>query len=380
METHKFWKTQPVNEPTVQSMINGPVKNLTNDDFSNDPLPLPEGFKWYTFDINNDKDLDDIYNFLHNYYSETDDHSIRLGYRKESIKWFLQCPNYYPDLHIGVKFNDKIIGTIFGVPRTVNVFDKKMTQIEINFLCVREALRNKRLAPLLIKEVSRRVSQKDIWQAFYTSAINLPNVIGSGLYYNRYINIKKMVDIKFTRKPEKLSMDGFSKLFKLADSSLKLRKLEEKDVKICCQKLNKYTSQFKINIELTEEEFRHKFLPRPNVVDSLVLENKNKEVTDFISFFYIPSLILDNPKIKEVDWAYLYYYFNESVSLKELVGAGLHFLKSKNIDVLTCLDQMNNLEFVEELKFRKGSNYLYFYLYNWQCPNVTPKDIGLVIV
>jgi len=34
---------------------------------------------------------------------------------------------------------------------------------EINFLCVNKKLRSKRLAPVLIKEVTRRVNLRDIW-------------------------------------------------------------------------------------------------------------------------------------------------------------------------------------------------------------------------
>lgn len=36
--------------------------------------------------------------------------------------------------------------------------------VEINFLCVHKKLRAKRLAPVLIKEVTRRVNLMGIWQ------------------------------------------------------------------------------------------------------------------------------------------------------------------------------------------------------------------------
>ena len=34
---------------------------------------------------------------------------------------------------------------------------------EINFLCVNKKLRSKRLTPVLIKEITRRVHIKDMW-------------------------------------------------------------------------------------------------------------------------------------------------------------------------------------------------------------------------
>lgn len=36
--------------------------------------------------------------------------------------------------------------------------------VEINFLCIHSKLRQHRLAPVLIREITRRVNQNDIWQ------------------------------------------------------------------------------------------------------------------------------------------------------------------------------------------------------------------------
>ncbi len=36
--------------------------------------------------------------------------------------------------------------------------------VEINYLCVHKKLRSKRLGPVLIKEITRRVNMQNIWQ------------------------------------------------------------------------------------------------------------------------------------------------------------------------------------------------------------------------
>jgi glycylpeptide N-tetradecanoyltransferase len=51
--------------------------------------------------------------------------------------------------------------------------------VEINFLCVHKKLRSKRLAPVLIKEVTRRVNLKGIFQAVYTAGAILPTPVAS---------------------------------------------------------------------------------------------------------------------------------------------------------------------------------------------------------
>lgn len=45
---------------------------------------------------------------------------------------------------------------------------------EVNFLCVHKKVRKHRLAPVLIKEITRRVNCKNIWQAIYTAGIIIP--------------------------------------------------------------------------------------------------------------------------------------------------------------------------------------------------------------
>jgi glycylpeptide N-tetradecanoyltransferase len=54
-----------------------------------------------------------------------------------------------------------------------------LDSVEINFLCVHKKLRSKRLAPVLIKEVTRRVNLKGIFQAVYTAGAVLPTPVAS---------------------------------------------------------------------------------------------------------------------------------------------------------------------------------------------------------
>lgn len=55
--------------------------------------------------------------------------------------------------------------------------DKKM--VEINFLCVHKKLRSKRVAPVLIREITRRVNLQGIFQAVYTAGVVLPKPVGT---------------------------------------------------------------------------------------------------------------------------------------------------------------------------------------------------------
>lgn len=56
------------------------------------------------------------------------------------------------------------------LPRTI-------LMVEINFLCVHKKLRSKRVAPVLIREITRRVNLEGIFQAVYTAGVVLPKPV-----------------------------------------------------------------------------------------------------------------------------------------------------------------------------------------------------------
>lgn len=104
---------------------------------------------------------------------------FRFDYSIPFLRWALLPNNYQPSWHIGVRGieNKKLYAFISGIPLNVTVNNETLKMAEINFLCVHKKLRKHRLAPVLIKEVTRRVNLKKIWQAVYTAGIVLPKPI-----------------------------------------------------------------------------------------------------------------------------------------------------------------------------------------------------------
>jgi len=374
---HKFWKTQPI-DTSKKSIENKEIETINIELVEKNPYKLPDKFEWYEFDMNTDTDI--IYNFLLSYYADNPDVKSRFHYSKEFLKWFLMPPNYYKDLLVGIKFNNKIVATIFGIPMTIKLHDKVVKMIEINFLCIHNNLRNKRLAPVLIKEITRRTNLHGIFQAFYTTGIDLPNTLLYANYYHRPLNIPKLIDLNMLGKPEKISLSGYSRLFKTLETiNINIRKIEEKDYEICCKLLNEFHQQFKISILFSQEEFNNHFIFRENVIESYVVENNNK-ITDFVSFYYIPSKISNNEKHAEMKRAYVYYYFNTHTDLVKLIDNGLYFMKQNQVDIVNCIKQYNNDKFIDKLKFLEGNAGLNFYLFNWSSPPIVSSDMAVVMV
>lgn len=141
---------------------------------------------------------------------------------------------------------------------------------------------------------------------------------------------------------------------------------------------SQYLLKFSLAPKFTLEEFTHFFLPRPNIVDSFVVEREGK-ITDFVSYYTLPSTIMHHAIHKYLKAAYSFYNVSTVTPWVELMNDALVSAKSLGFDVFNALDLMDNKEFLEPLKFGIGDGNLQYYLYNWKCPNLKPQELGLVL-
>jgi glycylpeptide N-tetradecanoyltransferase len=142
---------------------------------------------------------------------------FRFDYQIDFLRWILCPPNFIPSWHLGIRAekNEKLLAFITGVPVKMMVKGKEVKMAEINYLCVHKKLRAKRLAPVLIREITRRVNLKKIWQAVYTAGVEIPKPIATARYFHRNLNVKKLVDVQFTTLNPGSSMSLATKKYKL---------------------------------------------------------------------------------------------------------------------------------------------------------------------
>jgi len=133
---------------------------------------------------------------------------------------------------------------------------------EINYLCVHKKLRSKRLAPVLIKEVTRQCHLKGVFQAIYTGGVVLPTPVSVCRYNHRLLNIPKLVDTRFCYVPRHMTLARMVRLNKVAsETSLPgLREMEEKDVVAVAHLYTQYMKRFDTAPLFDVDECRHQFL------------------------------------------------------------------------------------------------------------------------
>lgn len=88
---------------------------------------------------------------------------------------------------------------------------------EINFLCVHKKLRSRRVAPVLIKEVTRRVNLRGVFQATYTAGALLSKPVSACRYFHRCLDPRKLLDIRFMGLKARMTAPRMEKLYKVDD-------------------------------------------------------------------------------------------------------------------------------------------------------------------
>ncbi|CAO2657417.1 Nn.00g035430.m01.CDS01 [Neocucurbitaria sp. VM-36] len=391
MASHAFWKTQPV--PSFDEMANkdkikdGPIKEIKIEEVDKNPSPMYPGFEWVTMDLEDEKQLDEVYELLTNHYVEDKDATFRFKYSPSFLNWALKAPGWKKEWHVGVRAtaSGKLVAFISGIPIHLRVRENVLNCSEVNFLCVHKKLRSKRLAPVLIKEITRRCYVEGTFQAVYTVGSLLPTPVSTARYFHRAIDWEKLYDVGFSPLPHGSTKQRQIIRYKLPDttSTPGLREIETKDVDATLDLLKRYLARMDMAQVFSKTEFEHwicpKEKPKEQVVWSYVVEDpETKKITDYFSFYNLESTVIGHKKHSTIKAAYLFYYATEVVfekkgdekelktRLNALMKDALILAKKADFDVFNALTLHDNPLFLEEQRFGAGDGSLHYYFYNYR--------------
>lgn len=131
-------------------------------------------------------------------------------------------PGWQKEWHVGLRVTKtrKLLAFIGAIPCNIRIRDKTIEMVEINFLCVHKQLRSKRVAPVLIREITRRVNLAGIFQAAYTAGVVLPTPITTSRYWHRSLNPKKLIECGFSSLTRNMTLQRTIKLYALPKVSI----------------------------------------------------------------------------------------------------------------------------------------------------------------
>jgi len=346
-----------------------------------------EGFEWVTMDLTREEELKEVFELLYGHYVEDEEAMFRFNYSASFLRWALLAPGWSKEWHVGVRATKsrKLLAFISGVPIALRVRTKVLRATEINFLCIHKKLRSQRLAPVLIKEITRRCYRKGIFQAIYTAGVVLPKPVSTCRYFHRALDWQKLYEIGFSPCPSNSKPAYQVRKYALPEyTSIKgLRPMEVKDVDVVMKLLQTYLQKFEMAPEFTRDELEYWLVHKKDalgeqVIWSYVAEDPStKKITDFFSFYNCESTVIGNTKHNVIRAAYLFYYASD-VALKpkvdtsalkkrlnELMADALIIAKRYKFDVFNALTLADNCLFLEQQKFGAGDGQLHYYLYNY---------------
>ncbi|KAJ1808364.1 glycylpeptide N-tetradecanoyltransferase, partial [Coemansia sp. RSA 2599] len=270
---HQFWSTQPVPKSVEVVEKDGPVHPpLSPEQIRKEPYDLPAGLKWSSMDVEDAGDVKELHDLLLENYVEDADSMFRFNYSAEFIRWALMPPGFSKEWHVCVRSEEtgEMMAFISGIPVDTMVRDKVIRMAEINFLCLHKSLRSQRLAPLLIKEVTRRVHKVGIFQAIYTVGRLLPKPVSTCRYFHRTLNPRKLMDTGFSQKLEGPQLAKLLSIMRLPanTSTPGLRPMRKGDVGQVRKLMNRYLKNRTevLPVYSSDAEVAHWLLPREGVV------------------------------------------------------------------------------------------------------------------
>lgn len=311
-------------------------------------------YTWTTFDTTKMDNIIIITKLLNENYIEDKNNRYRAHYAPEFIYWYL---NSAISLNVVIMDSSKLIGFICGRKITMHLKNYDEECGEINFLCIDKTIRNKKLCPMLINEITKQFQKINVYEAIYTGHHMYPNILTSINYYIRPINIKYLIDIGYLTASVNMG-DDLTELEhayilpKLKTGNKTLIKLTHEHIAQCHILYCKYMNNFDC-YEIMSKEQLTKMLINDNIISYVLIVGN--VVLDFISYYIIKTLVLKHNKMMTDGYNYL--YTNTSNHLHKMVLMLLHTLRENNIDTYNIPDIMNAEDDIyEELQFTKEGN------------------------
>lgn len=341
------------------------------------PYSLPKGYEWYHPDPTDPDDMEKIYQLLLEHYVSLN--GVSLRYSKNFLKWAFCFPNAKRKWLVAVKAtNGLLVALISGRP--IRTCDQ--TMVFINFLCTHKKLRGKRLAPLLISELARLFILEDsLYIGLYTSSTKLDQPMIKTRNYSRCLNPRKLISIGFDVSPQFIhsfkDKDKITeKYYKVNyDHSLTLEPLVSADDLEACHELYKQQiKKYKIAPHYNLEEFKHWYYPREEVVYTYVVKQEG-QVRDFVSFYSLSSYYGE----QEIKSGRLFGYTCLNSSLVTLIKNAMYIAQTEGFDVFSCINIMDNHEFMDTLRFIHDDKDFYYYIYNYE-GKFKAKDLAMYVI
>ena len=384
---YSWWKGKPVHnldEVVARSeKIESNLARRAPHVVSEEPMKIPGAMEWLIVDLGNDVEMEKIASFLRTYYGTE---KIKLECTIEFMRWTLGRQGVLIALVTNV--GKTICGVVGATIMNMMMYDKKERFGQPLFLCAHPIYRKKKLAGVLIDEMTRRLNLMGVSQGLFATKLCVPTPIAHIRIYYRPLNYKRLIDLKY------LSSDSDkSEYFGIEIDSTKYVPMKEENVGRVLELYGKWMDRFNVYNRYDEGEFRDLLLGP--IVRSYVLEDLNGKIVDFLSF-YECNFVFDGKVVKV---AHMFLYSANGIMAGDVIDNVVKLAKGLGFDLLLVPDVMTlgdalltkekavdedseveEYERMYEHQCTKTTDRMFVNLFNWKCPPVRPRQMGVIPV
>ena len=405
---YKFWNTQPVTkvnesvilekeftlqEEKIEKLQDTPVKNEQGLLVSapaacslslsekNEQLQetLPENFAWVNYDLSKESDKEKISVFLNKFYGMDVNGEFSRQYNANYLEWLISDKQY---IALGVEHKGTLMGFIYGHVTKTQVNKRQLDLVECSLLCIHPKLRYKGLTPKLVTELKRQFTVLGYKYGTFSTVNYLSMPFCSVVAHNRIISAKILLETGFVKLDETITLDAVKKTSKLPDEPTVdgFKKMEESHVDQAFDLFNQYMKKYNFHPIFSKDQFKTEFYNN-KFITTYIIENKKGEVLDLVSYYTLPSLVLNkNEKYKTIKRGYLYYYTCVNTTPYKLLQNILIIGKKFGVDVFTALDNMENMYVLKELGFDESPTTYHEYMFNLKIPALQNFQVAKVFL
>lgn len=382
---YKFWSTQPV--PKIGESVGLPgiiLKHLKEHYVHQEKMFDP--YQWFNLtpmDLDSSS-WDDILNFLNKYYKINSKDEFREHFTKDYLRWILGRD--YIILGFKVKSEDGPIrfgGLIMASVKQMQIFNMDVPVADTQYLCIHPKLREKQLAPMLIREMTRCMSNRGVIVGYFHAEEYIPVPFCRVEFYNRPLNYERLYNAGFIKLEQNVTLDrAVSTCMISYKNKHKVVKMTDKHYNLVFKLLCEYQNKYNVYRKYSFEEFIDSFADN-SCVNSFVILGDDGGVLDFYSYYKLPYFVFKsqkNPKVPNfINAAYMNMYTSVNVTQLTIFKAALLSARDDLMDIFICSDAMENIDVLYDnvSKFSRGSTVLNHHFLNLKCPEISPQQLCL---
>lgn len=369
----KFWKWQPVGMLSSKKDKWGQVTALATDNHTPTPLPSDE-YKWECV-FNKEQ----VQQLLDTDYAS--DGNVHLVYPKDFALYYLNQTQ--KSWWCAIVHNETYIGFVAAAQRQV-VFNKvQKTVAEVNLLIVHPKYRNKSLAPLLIKEITRKITNDNVTIALYTTGKGIPQEPFTEIkYHHILLDFKRAQDVGFTNAPsdkEVFIRARFEHHYREEETNGLITVPYDHSLhKEGVLKLFKTdTKRLDIYETMTTQRLKEQSHETSPLLCRVALNPIGKVVAYFCVMPYTAVITQKDGTKDELPIAQMYHMAgNVFPAIKGLLTE----LQKKGFAVLNVTDNASTKGLLQDINALPGSAKLYMYAYNYKIPHLKAKNVYYQII